>query len=67
MKLDFELTGKELVKEHPNKVPTNPIVSICVQTYKHEKYIAECIEGILMQKTNFEVEILLGEMISHQV
>lgn len=38
-----------------------PLVSVCVQTYNHDKYIAECLDGILAQKTNFDFEIILGE------
>jgi len=37
------------------------IVSINCITYNHEDYIAEAIEGFLMQKTNFDFEILIGE------
>jgi len=55
------LEGAEKVEQYPNNVNKIPLVSICVQTYKHEKYIAECLDGILMQQTNFEFEILLGE------
>jgi glycosyltransferase involved in cell wall biosynthesis len=39
----------------------NPFVSICIFTYNHEKFIAQCIESVLMQKTNFNFEIILGE------
>lgn len=38
-----------------------PLVSICVQTYNQEHYIKECLDGILMQRTNFPFEIILGE------
>jgi glycosyltransferase involved in cell wall biosynthesis len=38
-----------------------PLVSVSVVTYNHEKYIAQCIEGILMQKTDFPFEIIIGE------
>lgn len=38
-----------------------PLVSICIQTYQQVNYIKECLEGILMQETNFSFEILLGE------
>ncbi len=30
-------------------------------TYNHEKYIAQAIESVLMQKTNFYYEIVIGE------
>jgi len=39
----------------------NPIVSVMIITYNHEKYIAQAIESALMQKTNFDYEIVIGE------
>lgn len=36
-------------------------LSVCMITYNHEKYIAQAIEGCLMQKTDFPVEIVIGE------
>jgi glycosyltransferase involved in cell wall biosynthesis len=39
----------------------NPVVSVCVQTYNHKDYIGQCLDGILMQKTTFPFEIVLGE------
>lgn len=38
-----------------------PVVSISVQTYQHASFIGECLDGILMQKTDFPFEIILGE------
>lgn len=38
-----------------------PLVSIHCITYNHEKYIGKAIEGFLMQKTEFEYEIIIGE------
>ncbi len=38
-----------------------PMVSVFCMVYNHEKYIAECLEGILMQKCNFNFEIVVGE------
>lgn len=40
---------------------TNPVVSILMITYNHEKYIAEAIEGMLSQKTTFNFELIIGE------
>ncbi|MFB6466856.1 glycosyltransferase [Cytobacillus sp. Hz8] len=39
----------------------NPLVSINCATYNHENFIRDAIEGFLMQKTNFDFEILIGE------
>lgn len=49
------------VEEYPNSVEDNPIVSVCVMTYQHVDYIKDCLDGVLMQKTDFPIEILLGE------
>lgn len=40
---------------------TTPFVSVKTITYNHEKFIAQCIEGIMMQKTNFSFEYIIGE------
>lgn len=42
-------------------VEANPLVSVVVVTYNHEKYIAQCLDSILNQKTRFDFEIILGE------
>ncbi|SDH86861.1 MULTISPECIES: glycosyltransferase family 2 protein [Winogradskyella] len=52
---------KEEVKKYTNAVGSNTLVSVCVQTYQHAKFIEECLEGILNQKTNFDFEIILGD------
>jgi glycosyltransferase involved in cell wall biosynthesis len=36
-------------------------VSVFIVTYNHEKVIAQTIESALMQKVNFEYEIVIGE------
>lgn len=47
---------------HTGPVPDQqPLVSVVVATYRNAAYIAECLEGILMQRTDFPVEILVGE------
>jgi glycosyltransferase involved in cell wall biosynthesis len=40
---------------------SDPLVSICVQTYQQEEFIAKCLDSLLAQKCNFLFEIILGE------
>lgn len=44
-----------------DKLLSFPKVSVCVITYNHEKYIGQCLESILEQKTNFSFEIIVGD------
>lgn len=37
------------------------MVSICMTTYNHEKFIEESIDGVLSQKTDFDFELIIGE------
>jgi len=37
------------------------IVSVCMITYNHEKYIREAIESVIHQKTDFDFELVIGE------
>jgi glycosyltransferase involved in cell wall biosynthesis len=39
----------------------NPKVSVCVITYNHATFIAECLDNILKQETDFLFEIIIGE------
>lgn len=36
-------------------------LSICCIAYNHENFIAEALDGFLMQETNFDFEIVIGE------
>lgn len=38
-----------------------PRVSVVVPTYQHAAYIGQCLDSILMQKTSFPYEIIVGE------
>jgi len=43
-----------------NRPGGNPLVSVLVITYLHEDYIARCIQGIIMQETDFSFELIIG-------
>jgi len=47
----------------PDSPPPNnePKVSVLMITYNHEKYIAQAIESVLMQKTDFPYDLIIGE------
>lgn len=51
----------EKMNPNPGGLSSDPLVSVCVTTFQHREYIRDCLEGILMQKTKFPFEILLGE------
>ena len=36
-------------------------VSICCITYNHAPYIRQCLDGFLMQKTDFKFEVLIHD------
>ena len=39
----------------------DPLVSVVMTTYNHEPYIAQAIEGVLSQETDFPMELIIGE------
>jgi glycosyltransferase involved in cell wall biosynthesis len=40
---------------------TRPMVSVVMITYLHEAFIAEAINGVLMQQCNFDVELIIAD------
>ena len=38
-----------------------PVLSVLLITYNHEKYISQALDSVLAQKTDFEYEIVVGE------
>lgn len=55
------LLQKEYLGDNKPVNQALPLVSVTVATYQHVNYIKQCLEGILMQKTNFPYEIIVGE------
>lgn len=45
----------------PGPDEITPTVSVCLQTYQHAPYIRQAIDSVLMQQTDFEWELLIGE------
>jgi glycosyltransferase involved in cell wall biosynthesis len=41
--------------------PVRPLVSVCITTFQHEDYIARCIESVLEQRGDFELEVIVGD------
>ena len=40
---------------------SDPLVSVIIYTYNHEKYIRSAIDGCLMQETTFPIEIIVHD------
>jgi glycosyltransferase involved in cell wall biosynthesis len=44
-----------------NVTSSPPKVSVLMTTYNHERYVKQAIQSVLMQKTKFEYELVIGE------
>lgn len=44
-----------------NKVEDNIVVSISCLTFNHAPFIRQCLDGFIMQRTNFEFEVLIHD------
>lgn len=40
------------------------IVTVFCLTYNHEKYIRQCLDGFVIQKTNFQFEVIVHDEVS---
>jgi glycosyltransferase involved in cell wall biosynthesis len=47
--------------EDTSRMERRPKVSVCVVTYNQEKYIGQCLQSLVDQKTNFDFEIIVGD------
>lgn len=56
----FHRTEAEVMSNWQGDV-ANPVVSICCIAYNHAAYIAQSINGLLMQQTDFPFEILIHD------
>ena len=54
----IEITQEKVMQNWNGEIP---LVSVCCITYNHEPYIAQSLDGFLMQKTSFPFEILIHD------
>lgn len=57
----FVCTREGIVSRKKGKYMDELMLSICVPTFNHENYIRQTLDSILMQKTNYTYEVLVGE------
>ncbi|MCR5125739.1 MAG: glycosyltransferase [Treponema sp.] len=55
----INITQEEIIQNWGNA--ETPLVSVICCTYNHEPYIAQTLEGFLIQKTNFPFEVLVND------
>ena len=62
-KMGFVMVSENNEKKRLRKIVDEQevLVSVSCVTYNHSKYIRQCIDGFLMQKTNFAFEILIHD------
>ena len=56
--MDDKIALDEISEQVSERVP---MVSVALVTYKHEAYIREALDSILMQRVNFSYEIVAGD------
>lgn len=47
-----------------SRLPQTPMVSVAMLAYNHEAYLAEAIQGVLMQEAPFRFELVVGVDVS---
>lgn len=57
----IQKTQNEIMKDWNSSDISIPLLSISCITYNHALYIEQCLDGMLMQKTNFPFEILIHD------
>lgn len=57
----IDLSQEQIIWNWKNYKENEPLVSISCITYNHVLYIEQCLDGMLMQKTNFPFEILIHD------
>jgi len=58
---DISNIKNNIPKIHHKPITEREKISVIVTTYNHEKYIKQCLESILCQKGDFNLEIIIGD------
>lgn len=45
----------------PKSVDEKPILSVCILTYNHSKFIREALEGVFLQQTSFYFDVYIAD------
>jgi hypothetical protein len=53
--------GHDVEVGDASRLPSDPLVSVCMITYNHASYIRQALDSVLMQQVDFPYEICLGE------
>lgn len=56
-----DMTSSTMEISASEHLPTDPLVSVYMATYNHDRYISRAIEGVLSQETDFQIELIIGE------
>ena len=63
--MDFESFKQKYLKapveEYPNECDPAALVSVRLMAYNHRDYVAQCLDSILAQETDFDFNIVLAE------
>lgn len=54
-----------IIAEHTREIGSpgreTPRLSVCLVTYKHERFIREALDSVFMQQTSFPLEVVIGD------
>jgi glycosyltransferase involved in cell wall biosynthesis len=56
----IDANTSRVIKNEKNRMDQKPTVSVVMITYNHEKYIAEAMNGVFMQKCDFDIEFIIA-------
>lgn len=59
--IDLTPDKKTMREELVDSKSDEPLVSVITIAYAHEKFIAQALEGVVAQKTDFKFELIIGD------